>query len=99
MECGVVRIGNMDYEKGRYQKIRGFRDVDLITADIYSTDLLDFNLIINTGAIENRYHTLCIIICGLTVFPVGPCVPALNYVPKIVGFNANYHFGLNYTTD
>jgi len=26
MECGVVglRIGNMDHEKGRYQKIRGF---------------------------------------------------------------------------
>ena len=29
MECGVVRIGNMDYEKGRYQKIRGFQDVDM----------------------------------------------------------------------
>ena len=29
MECSVVQIGNIDYEKGRYQKIRGFRDVDM----------------------------------------------------------------------
>jgi len=30
MECGVLRIGNMDNEKGRYQEIRGFRDVDMV---------------------------------------------------------------------
>src|SRR6218665_2525869 len=29
MECGAVWIGNMEYEKGRYQKNRGFRDVDM----------------------------------------------------------------------
>jgi len=26
---GVARTGNMDYEKGRYQKVRGFRDMDM----------------------------------------------------------------------
>ena len=25
----VIRLGNMDHEKGRYQKIGGFRDVDI----------------------------------------------------------------------
>ena len=29
MEYGVVRIGNMVSEKGRYRKIRGFRGVDM----------------------------------------------------------------------
>jgi len=29
MECGVVWIGNMDNEKGRYQKIRVYRHVDM----------------------------------------------------------------------
>jgi len=24
MECGVVRIGNMDYEKGKYQRLEAF---------------------------------------------------------------------------
>ena len=30
MESGVVRIGNMYHEKGSYQKIRCFRDVDMV---------------------------------------------------------------------
>jgi len=25
MECGIIRIGNMNLEKGKYQKIEGFR--------------------------------------------------------------------------
>jgi len=29
MKCGVIRIRNMDLEKGIYQKIRGFQDVDM----------------------------------------------------------------------
>ena len=29
MECGVLRMRNMDLEKGRYRKTRGFRDEDM----------------------------------------------------------------------
>jgi len=31
MERGVTRIGNMDFEKGKYQKTGGFRDVDRVS--------------------------------------------------------------------
>jgi len=29
MECGLIRIGNMNLEKERYQTIGGFRYVDM----------------------------------------------------------------------
>lgn len=29
VECVVVRIGNMDFKKGRYQQIRDFLNVDI----------------------------------------------------------------------